>query len=107
MMRYLLGAILVIVAIIGIHWIQIDREIGSRDDIALASHYADQEINVIETVESPSNQTCFQIELRDEHTGRRSPKIALVSSRGHDQDNWEFSGEFGTMQKCVAALNRG
>jgi len=106
-MRYLLAAIFVVVTIIGVHWIRIDRKIRSRDDIALASDYAGQKINVIGKTESPSNQTCFQIELGDQHTGGKSSKVALVSSRGHDQDNWEFSGEFGTMQKCVAAFNRG
>ena len=106
-MRYLLIALLLIAGLGIAQDIRINREIGGRDEAALRAYYSKQEVDIVDTREWPSIQTCYQVRLYDPRTNDRRSTFAMMSSGDPDRDNWRFAGEFQTMQKCVEAFNRG
>ena len=82
-------------------------EIERRDENASFARYPGEQVSIVDSVEWPSYQTCYEIEVSQPHPGRATRQIVMISSGGHDQDNWGFSGEFKNMRDCVAAFNRG
>ena len=103
----LVMAVLAVVAVFLIHMIRVDREIASRDDVALKEHYSKANVEIVKSVEWPSTETCYQLRLRDRTSGVQRSTFAMMSSLDADKDDWRFSGEFASMSDCVAKFNRG
>jgi hypothetical protein len=107
MMRLVLLFLFLLIGACVAHGLAVHFEIESRDENALFARYPGQHVSIIDSVEWPSYETCFEIEVSQPRPGRATRQIVMISSFGHDQDNWGFSGEFKNMRECVAAFDRG
>ena len=106
-MRLLLLFMLSLVGAIAAYLSAIHIEIERRDENALFAHFLGQHVNIVDSVDSTADQTCFEFEVSEPRPGRTTKKVAMIASGGHDQDNWGYSGEFRTMQQCTASFLRG
>jgi hypothetical protein len=105
--RYVLLILLVLVAGCVAQGLRIQHEIDQRDENALFERYAGRNVTIVDSVEWPSHETCFEIEVSEPRPARASRQIVMISSVGHEKDNWGFNGEFRTMRECIAAFDRG
>jgi hypothetical protein len=106
-MRLVLLFLILLIGACVAHGLAIRLEIESTDENALFARYPGQRVSIIDSVEWPSYQTCFEVEVSPLRPGRATRQIVMISSFGRDQDNWGFSGEFNNIKDCVAAFSRG
>jgi len=107
MTRVLALFVLVLAGAVGAYLLSIHVAIEQRDEAALYGHFRGQQVSIVDSVEWPSDETCFEVDVSELRPAPSQRKFVMVSSFGHDQDNMGFSGEFRAMRDCVAAFDRG
>ena len=104
----LLALLLLLVLAISAEVVRTETEAERRDEAALIAHYGGQgqEVEILETVEWPSFETCYQVKLHQRGAAEAQERVAMLSAGSSDLP-YEFSGEFETLDECQAHFSRG